>query len=108
MFGPQQPTEYLSISVIHAMDSVLKGPRADWPRSNDFSARFVLGDSPAVIHRTLLIRVSANVSITRNHEDRENNGAQMPDSRHACRTVAWTRTVKNPGFEKWKTIFIYR
>lgn len=95
MFGPQEPTEYLSISVIHAMDSVLKGP-ARIGRVPTISRHDSYGDSPAVIHRMLLIRVSANVSITRNHEDRENNGAQTLDSRHACRTVAWTRTVKNP------------
>lgn len=95
MFGPaQEPTEYLSISVIHAMDSVLKGP-ARIGRVPTISRHDSYGDSPAVIHRMLLIRVSANVSITRNHEDRENNGAQTLDSRHACRTVAWTRTVKN-------------
>lgn len=40
MFGPQEPTEYLSISV--ARDGVAsKRADADWPRSNDFSARFV-------------------------------------------------------------------
>lgn len=94
MFGPQEPTEYLSISVIHAMDSVLKGPTRIG-RVPTISRHDSYGDSPAVIHRMLLIRVSANVSITRNHEDRENNGAQTLDSRHACRTVAWTRTVKN-------------
>lgn len=84
MFGPQEPTEYLSISVIHAMDSVLKGP-ARIGRVPTISRHDSYGDSPAVIHRMLLIRVSANVSITRNHEDRENNGAQTLDSRHACR-----------------------
>lgn len=63
MFGPQEPTEYLSISVIHAMDSVLKGP-ARIGRVPTISRHDSYGDSPAVIHRMLLIRVSANVSIT--------------------------------------------
>lgn len=95
MFGPQEPTEYLSISVIHAMDSVLKGP-ARIGRVPTISRHDSYGDSPAVIHRMLLIRVSANVSITRNHEDRENNGAQTLDSRHACRVDA----DREKSFEK--------
>ena len=65
MFGPQEPTEYLSISVARETDSLLKGPTRIG-HVPTISRHDSYGDSPTVIHRMLLIRVSANVSITWN------------------------------------------
>ena len=82
MFGPQEPTEYLSISVARETDSLLKGPTRIG-RVPTISRHDSYGDSPTVIHRMLLIRVSANVSITWNTRIVKITGHNTPIRLHA-------------------------